>query len=49
MSTNVSEKEISVEEYLEKTSSIIGKLKNDDIQMIENVMKAKKEKDEKDL
>ena len=48
-STNTSKNEVLVEEHLEKTSNIIGKLKNDDIQMIENVMRAKKEKEEKSL
>ena len=43
------QKENKVEEHLEKTSNIVGKLKNDDIQMIENVLKAKKEKENKEI
>ena len=36
-------KEQQVEEHLEKMTKIVGKLKNDDIQMIENVMKSRNE------
>lgn len=42
----ITNKEIDVDKHLEKMTKIVGKLKNDDIQMIENVMKYK-QKEEK--
>lgn len=46
----ISKKELGVEKHLENTCKLVGKLNNNDIQMIENVMKAKeKEVDEKQI
>lgn len=38
-------KEQQVEEHLEKMTKIVGKLKNDDIQMIENVMRSRQDEE----